>query len=203
MQSSNLLYYTHTCLTALFRDYLGEWVSRYQKRKINLDFTEARDSEWQWHQLDHITSLQTDNHASTPPLRPNALPATQPAASKHRRSIFVMLIIRKFHIHTLLTLVLVLLRTVKRLCNMKLCRYGVQDYWVSLICSCRAPDAVSVVNVTFKKLIKLQPMALYCDPQWLPVPSSGCHHHRCDYKWQVKECMYADLCLSCVNSGRS
>jgi len=33
--------------------------------------TEARDSEWQWHQLGHIqvcTSLQTDNHASTPPL---------------------------------------------------------------------------------------------------------------------------------------
>ena len=47
------------------------WVSRYQKGKTNLDFTEARDSEWQWHQLDHMqvcTSLQTDNHASTPPL---------------------------------------------------------------------------------------------------------------------------------------
>ena len=46
-------------------------VSRYQKGKTNLDFTEARDSEWQWHQLGHMqvsTSLQTDNHASTPPL---------------------------------------------------------------------------------------------------------------------------------------
>jgi len=46
-------------------------VSRYQKGKINLDFTEANDSEWQWHQLGHMqvcTSLQTDNHASTPPL---------------------------------------------------------------------------------------------------------------------------------------
>jgi len=46
-------------------------VSRYQKGKINLDFTEARDSEWQWHQLGHMQvciSLQTDNHASTPPL---------------------------------------------------------------------------------------------------------------------------------------
>ena len=45
-------------------------VSRYQKGKTNLDFTGARDSEWQWHQLGHIqvcTSLQTDNHASTPP----------------------------------------------------------------------------------------------------------------------------------------
>jgi len=44
-------------------------VSRYQKDKTNLDFTEARDSKWQWHQLGHMqvcTSLQTDNHASTP-----------------------------------------------------------------------------------------------------------------------------------------
>jgi len=32
-------------------------VSRYQKDKINLDFTEAaRDSEWQWHQLGHNAS---------------------------------------------------------------------------------------------------------------------------------------------------
>ena len=28
-------------------------VSRYQKGKTNLDFTEARDSEWKWHQLGH------------------------------------------------------------------------------------------------------------------------------------------------------
>ena len=26
-------------------------MSRYQKGTTNLDFTEARDSEWQWHQL--------------------------------------------------------------------------------------------------------------------------------------------------------
>jgi len=46
-------------------------VSQYQKGKTNLDFTEARDSEWQWHQLGHMqvcTSLQTDNHTCTPPL---------------------------------------------------------------------------------------------------------------------------------------
>jgi len=46
-------------------------VSRYQKGKTNLDFTAARDSECQWHQLSHMqvcTSLQTDNHASNPPL---------------------------------------------------------------------------------------------------------------------------------------
>ena len=38
-------------------------MSRYQKGKT---------SEWQWHQLGHMqayTSLQTDNHASTPPLK--------------------------------------------------------------------------------------------------------------------------------------
>ena len=28
-------------------------VSRYQKGKTNLDFTEASDSEWQWHQQGH------------------------------------------------------------------------------------------------------------------------------------------------------
>jgi len=46
-------------------------VSWYQKGKTNLDFTEARDSEWQWHQLGHMqvcTLLQTENRASTPPL---------------------------------------------------------------------------------------------------------------------------------------
>ena len=46
-------------------------VSRYQTGETNLDFTEARDSEWQWHQLGWMqvcTLLQTDNHASTPAL---------------------------------------------------------------------------------------------------------------------------------------
>jgi len=44
------------------------WVNRYQKGKTNLDFTGARDSDWQWNQLGHMqvcTLLQTDNHAST------------------------------------------------------------------------------------------------------------------------------------------
>jgi len=46
-------------------------VSQYQNGKTNPDFTEARDSECQWNPLGHMqvcTSLQTDNHASTPPL---------------------------------------------------------------------------------------------------------------------------------------
>ena len=44
-------------------------VSHYQKGKTNLGFTEARDSEWQRHQLGRMhvcTSLQTDNHTSVP-----------------------------------------------------------------------------------------------------------------------------------------
>jgi len=43
-------------------------LSWYQKGKTSLDFTEARDSEWQWHQLGHMqvcTSLQKDNNAIT------------------------------------------------------------------------------------------------------------------------------------------
>ena len=72
--------HTHTRLMALLRDYPGEPVP---KGKTNLDFTEARDSEWQWHQLGHMqvgTSLQTENHASTPPLRffAGRLPFLQP-----------------------------------------------------------------------------------------------------------------------------
>jgi len=46
-------------------------VSQYQKGKTNLNFTEASDSEWQWLQLGHMqvcTSLQTNDHASNPPL---------------------------------------------------------------------------------------------------------------------------------------
>ena len=45
----------------------------------------------QWHQLGHMqvcTLLQTDNHASTPPLSlsgPDALPAAQP--TKHQKEI--------------------------------------------------------------------------------------------------------------------
>ena len=66
--------------------------------KTNLDFTEARDSEWQWHQLGHMqvcSSLQTDNHASTSPLSfftgrmpflpPNQQRQSTEGSSEHRR----------------------------------------------------------------------------------------------------------------------
>ena len=70
-------------------------LSRYQKGETNLDFTEARDSEWQWHQLGHMqvcTSLQINNHASTPPLSflqagcPSCRPTNSVKARKARVS---------------------------------------------------------------------------------------------------------------------
>ena len=84
---------THTHVTHTYNGPFSgtTQVSRYQKGKTNLDFTEASDSACQWHQLGHMqvcTLLQTDNHTSTPSLffyRPDALPAAQPTASKHLR----------------------------------------------------------------------------------------------------------------------
>jgi len=66
-------------------------VSWYQTGKTNLDFTEARDSEWQWHQLGRMQVcilLQTANHANTPPLSflqagcPSCLPTNSIKALK-------------------------------------------------------------------------------------------------------------------------
>ena len=54
---------------ALFPGLPGEPVP--ETCKTNPDFTEARDTEWQWHHLGRMqvcTSLQTDNHTGTPPL---------------------------------------------------------------------------------------------------------------------------------------
>ena len=73
-------------------------VSRYQKGKTNLDFTGARDSEWQWHQLGHMqdcSSLHTDNQASTPPLSflqagcPSCHPTNSVKALKEMRELLV------------------------------------------------------------------------------------------------------------------
>jgi len=82
-------------------------VSQYQKGKTNLDFTEARDSDWQWHQLGHMqvcTSLQTDNYASTPPLSflqagcPSCRPTNSVKALKEKKSIVSN---KKYHTDTL------------------------------------------------------------------------------------------------------
>jgi len=41
-------------------------VSRYQKGKTNLDFTEARDNVWQWHQLGHMQSAPCSRQITVP-----------------------------------------------------------------------------------------------------------------------------------------
>ena len=64
---SLIIHHTHTHINGPFSGTTR--VSRYQKGKTNLDFTEARDIEWQWNLLVHMQvsiSLQTDNHTSTP-----------------------------------------------------------------------------------------------------------------------------------------
>ena len=75
-------------------------VSWYQKSKTNLDFTEARDSEWQWHQLGHmhvVISLHTDNHASTPPqvFLQAGCPSCHPTNSV--KALKATLVVRKRH----------------------------------------------------------------------------------------------------------
>jgi len=61
---------THAHVTAIFVG-LHTQVCQYRKGKTNLYFTKARDSEWQWHHYHKqvCTSLQTDNHVRTPPLK--------------------------------------------------------------------------------------------------------------------------------------
>ena len=45
------------------------WVSRYQKGKTNLDFTEARDIEWQQHQLPYICCIIIESLLLMPAFR--------------------------------------------------------------------------------------------------------------------------------------
>jgi len=84
-------------------------VSQYQKGRTNLDITEARDSEWQWHQLGHMqvcTSLQTDNHASTPLLSflqarcPSCRPTNSAKALKEKSIAWAEVLKHKSALHT-------------------------------------------------------------------------------------------------------
>jgi len=64
------------------------WASQHQKGQPFWILLEQEMMGWQWHQVDHMqfirTSLQTNNHVSTSPLRfTDALPAAQPTTSKH------------------------------------------------------------------------------------------------------------------------
>jgi len=76
---------THIRFTAFW---ILSWITRlspYQIGKTNLGSTDARDSEWQWHQLHHMKSAPHPRLMTTPSphhsvvYRPDALPATQPA----------------------------------------------------------------------------------------------------------------------------
>jgi len=64
------------------------WLRHCQKGKTNLDLTEARGSEWQWHQLGICKSAPRSRQITTPAphhsvfYRPDALPAAQQTASK-------------------------------------------------------------------------------------------------------------------------
>ena len=66
-------------------------VSRYQKGKTSLDFTEARDSEWGGISWAICKSAPRSRQITTPAphhsvfYRPDAFPAAQPTASKHWR----------------------------------------------------------------------------------------------------------------------
>jgi len=55
VRSMNLVVILHTRL-----------MSWYQKGRTNLDFTEARDSEWQWHQLGHMQSAPRSRQTTMP-----------------------------------------------------------------------------------------------------------------------------------------
>jgi len=57
-------------------------VSRYQKGKTNLDFTEARDSEWQWHPLGIYKSAPRSRQITMPtPTTQAGCPSCRPTNS--------------------------------------------------------------------------------------------------------------------------
>jgi len=73
-------------------------VSRYQKGKTNLDFTEARDNEWQWHQLGHMQVCISLRQITIPVPRHSSfftgwmpfLPPNQQRQSTEVKSFFVL-----------------------------------------------------------------------------------------------------------------
>ena len=84
--------HTHTRLTALFQDYLEK--GQYEKGKINLDFTKARDSECSGISWAICKSAPSSRRITMPAphhhlvfYRSDALPAAQPTASKHRMQV--------------------------------------------------------------------------------------------------------------------
>jgi len=92
---------THTHTTILWPSEICPGSPEWATTRTNLDFTEARDNEWQWHQLGHM-QICTSPQLTTPTphlsvfYRPDALPVAQPTASKHWRQISLTKRWRKF-----------------------------------------------------------------------------------------------------------
>jgi len=93
-KGSRLTQVTWKLLLHPFNDLFSRtaWVCWHQKGKPFWILLEQEMMWWQWHQLDHMQIICTSrhNHASASPLsfyRPDALPATQPTALKHWRSL--------------------------------------------------------------------------------------------------------------------
>jgi len=79
-------------------------VSRYQKGNTNLDFTEATDSEWQWHRLGHMQvaprSRQTTTPAPTTPILQAGCPSCRPTNSVKAQMTFDLCLL--VHLDTVL-----------------------------------------------------------------------------------------------------
>ena len=82
----------HSSMRSFIYTHTPGWAGT-RKVKTNLDFTEARDNEWQWHQLGHMqVCTSPDNDASTPPLSflwagyPSQLPNQQHQSTEGTRS---------------------------------------------------------------------------------------------------------------------
>jgi len=63
---SSFVVHTHNRFVALWILSRITRVSRYQKGKINQDFTEATDSKWQWHQVAQCKSASRPRQITTP-----------------------------------------------------------------------------------------------------------------------------------------
>jgi len=84
-------------------------VSQYQKSKTNLDFTAARDSEWQWHQLGFRQITMPASHHSVflqarcPSCRPTnsvkALKATKKIMTKTLKLLSVLKMKMRFFVN--------------------------------------------------------------------------------------------------------
>jgi len=129
------------------------WVSRHQRGKPFWILLKQEMMGWQWHQLDHMKitciSLQTDNHTSTSPVRfyrPDALPPTQPTASKHWRQLMIIIFISWYGWMVMLLIVMH--------CDMD-SNLGTRVMSSDVIMACTVVQAVVCIYLTSVFLIKI------------------------------------------------